>query len=96
MSGAGLSMRSSEPQVKEMGSGNGVLARDEAACLESGVSGLLGTSGGRLAWGEASVQTALTWSLATAQGAIVALQEAIYFIGLSQCLTHGRLSRAAS
>lgn len=38
----------------------GLLAREEAACLDSGVSGLLGTSAQPVAWGEASALTALS------------------------------------
>ena len=76
MSVAGLGMGSSEPQVKETGSGSGALARGEAACLESGVSGLLGTSGERLAWGETSVRIALAAIPVHYSGAAGALQEA--------------------
>lgn len=40
--------------------GVGLLAREEAACFDSGVSGLLGISAAPLAWEKTSVLTVLT------------------------------------
>lgn len=58
VSGPGLGGVCREPRQRRQEVG--LLAREEAAGLDSEVSGLLGTSGQPLAWGEASAWTALT------------------------------------